>query len=76
MQLLKYYSSPATETLDHEPHILTEAQAFREYMDRNNRNRKLARSSAKPRATSTLKRRKSEPQRREKITPEMKWLKK
>lgn len=76
MELLKYYSGPATETLNHEAQILTEAQAFREYMDRNNQNRKLARSSAKPRATSTPKRKKTEPQRREKITPEMTWLKK
>ena len=47
MVLQQYYSSPATKTSELDPSILTEDQAFRNYMDQNNRERKIARIAAK-----------------------------
>ena len=55
--------------------ILTEDRAFREYMDRNLRERKLARMSVKVTAKPKTKRKTTEPRRGAKTTPEIKWLK-
>jgi len=75
MELLQYNSVDAHKSVDHALTIITEDRAFREYMDRNNRERRLARKIADSQAKPKSKTKRSAPQRREKTTPEMKWLK-
>ena len=75
MELQTYYSVDTDERLYGDPPNITEHAAFREYMDRKNRERKLARISTKPKPKRPAKKRRKSKLRREKSTLEMKWLK-
>lgn len=74
MKTLQYYSIADQQCAGLDAPILTEDQAFRDYMDENRRQRKAERELAKATAKKQKVKR-SQPQRRAKTTPEIKWLK-
>ena len=75
MRTLKYSSSADLKSAGVEPQILTESTAFREYLDQRQLQRKIARQLAKATKPSKMNRKKPQPKRRAKQTPEIAWLK-
>ena len=76
MELLTYYSDPATENFELPPEILADYRAYREYMDGNKQTATIARQTAvaqKPPKPSKPKKKRG-PQRRAKSTPQIEWL--
>lgn len=74
MELQQYYSGAANENFELPPEILAEHRAYREYMESNRIKAAIARQIA-PAKKNPKPKQKRGPQRREKSTPQMEWLK-